>query len=680
MVKYIKSDLDFILKQIKLAEAHAAGQPLFGPTGLVPAYNLSMGLRTVDGTYNHLLPGQERWGRGDSQFPSLLDPVYRPADGTPFDPDGPGPAPAMPTAPNYNPSNNPNSLVFDSSLRTISNLLVDQTLGNPAAILTALQRAGSTDQMGDLALVTTIYQTFKPASDAEYQARVVMQNAKAAAEALGDGDPSTPPSAEEQAAIDEWNAATAAHATTVTDLEAARVVRDAALVPFGIAMQGDNVHLPNIAPDEGLSAPFNSWFTLFGQFFDHGLDLVNKGGSGTVFVPLQPDDPLYVPGSHTNFMVLTRATVSAGTDGIMGTADDVRPVNTTTAFVDQNQTYTSHPSHQVFLRQYVLNAAGDPVATGKLIEGANGGMATWGEVKAQAASKLGILLTDSDVGSVPLLRTDAYGNFIPGANGLPQLITGIGPDGIPNTADDIVVEGNLAAPISTAGAVRTSHAFLADIAHEAVPIGKIADGDITIGLANPGNGDTEYDNELLDAHFIAGDGRVNENIGLTAVHHVFHAEHNRLVQHTKDTVLATGDLAFINEWLEVDLASLPTPAQVASSRVGRRAPLPGRQVRHRDAVSAPRVRGIRPQGPAQHQRLRRSRRLRHHDQSVDRRRVRARGLPLRPLDAHGVDRPLRSVLRGEPHRVDRGLPQSAPVRTPIMRSPMRWPPAPSSAA
>ena len=46
--------------------------------------------------------------------------------------------------------------------------------------------------------------------------------------------------------------------------------------------------------------------------------------------------------------------------------------------------------------------------------------------------------------------------------------------------------------------------------------------------------DTEYDNELLDAHFIAGDGRANENIGLTAVHHVFHAEHNRLVEHTKD--------------------------------------------------------------------------------------------------------------------------------------------------
>ena len=46
-----------------------------------------------------------------------------------------------------------------------------------------------------------------------------------------------------------------------------------------------------------------------------------------------------------------------------------------------------------------------------------------------------------------------------------------------------------------------------------------------------------YDDELLDAHFIAGDGRVNENIALTAVHHVFHSEHNRQVDEIKATVL-----------------------------------------------------------------------------------------------------------------------------------------------
>ena len=95
----------------------------------------------------------------------------------------------------------------------------------------------------------------------------------------------------------------------------------------------------------------------------------------------------------------------------------------------------------------------------------------------------------------------------------------------------------------------------------------LADGDIEIGLGNPGNGSHgDYDNELLDAHFIAGDGRANENIGLTAVHHVFHSEHNRLVEHTKDVVLADAAamldggasqaeaVAFLNEWLVVDVA------------------------------------------------------------------------------------------------------------------------------
>ena len=96
-----------------------------------------------------------------------------------------------------------------------------------------------------------------------------------------------------------------------------------------------------------------------------------------------PDDPLYVPGGTTNFMVLTRATLDPRT---------VQPVNTTTSFVDQNQTYTSHASHQVFLREYEFNAAGDPVNTGKLIEGANGGMATWADLKAQASDLLGIQL------------------------------------------------------------------------------------------------------------------------------------------------------------------------------------------------------------------------------------------------------------------------------------------------
>ena len=114
--------------------------------------------------------------------------------------------------------------------------------------------------------------------------------------------------------------------------------------------------LPNATPDAALSAGFNTWFTLFGQFFDHGLDLVDKGGTARSSCRCKPDDPLFVAGSPTNFMVLTRATnisTNPGADGILGTTDDVhRHNNETTPFVDQNQTYTSHASHQVFLREY----------------------------------------------------------------------------------------------------------------------------------------------------------------------------------------------------------------------------------------------------------------------------------------------------------------------------------------
>src|SRR4030095_29349 len=160
-----------------------------------------------------------------------------------------------------------------------------------------------------------------------------------------------------------------------------------------------------------------------------------KGGSGTVFIPLNPDDPLFVPGSPTNFMVLTRATNLPGPDGTLGTPDDIHEhTNTTSPFVDQNQTYSSHPSHQVFLRAYQLNAAGDPVATGKLIvdrslgadgrfgtadDVVKGGMATWAVVKAQARDLLGINLTDNDFDNVPLLATDPFGHFLRGPHSLP---------------------------------------------------------------------------------------------------------------------------------------------------------------------------------------------------------------------------------------------------------------------
>jgi hypothetical protein len=259
--------------------------------------------------------------------------------------------------------------------------------------------------------------------------------------------------------------------------------------------------IPNVTTDVGLSPPYNSLFTFFGQFFDHGVDQTVKSG-GTVFVPLKADDPLRtvgpdgiagtgdeVPASQA-FMVLTRAQNQPGPDGILGddpstaadeSADDIQNANNTdTPWVDQSQTYTSHASHQVFLRAYAPSTAAGPfnaanpasISTGKLLGGlpagltylnspdGTTGMATWASVKAQAANLLGLQLVDRDVTNIPMLATDPYGKFLPGPlRGLPQYVTKSG-----------LVEGNLAAPVPVpADVLHFDTPFVTDIAHNADP-------------------------------------------------------------------------------------------------------------------------------------------------------------------------------------------------------------------
>ncbi|WP_306752889.1 peroxidase family protein [Paracoccus actinidiae] len=484
MVTLIRSDLDFIMAQVQLSEQNAwtgfgtngagtGGTPL---TTLVPSPVLSLGVRTVDGSFNNLLPGQQFLGTADEEFPRLTDPSYRNVGS--YDPDGPGGAPAL------NGDYLTNGNVWDPSIRVISNLIVDNSSGNPAAAIAAGENPWGAD-----------------------------------------GRPGT---------------------------------ADDVAIP-----NNPDYEIPNVAPDLGLSAPFNSWMTLFGQFFDHGLDLVNKGGNGTVFVPLMPDDPRYVAGSPNNFMVLTRATRSPGADGVIGTEDDTT-VNQTTSFVDQNQTYTSHASHQVLLREYVLGSDGRPVATGEFLDGDAGGLATWGDVKTQAADLLGIQLTDADVTNLPLLATDQYGHFLRGPNGFVQIVT---PTGL--VEGDPAANGGLGVTVP-ANAFRTGHAALDDIAHAAGPRNtngtmKVADSDNIVNA--PGTvAAGQYDDELLDAHFSTGDGRGNENIGLTAVHTIFHAEHNRMVGHIKELLLGSTEpdaVAFLNQWLTADVTAIPTtPAAI----------------------------------------------------------------------------------------------------------------------
>ncbi len=454
------ADLDFVVRQIDIAEAHArkiaAGdanasplcsqharfddglhvQTWFEPNGdpCVGSALLPHGLRTVDGRWNNLLEGQIEFGASRQIFPRLLEPEFRDADPIP-----PGGAPGGPagTPTSYAQTT---GFVYDGQPRTVSNLIVDETTSNPAAVakLVEFVEEGLDAHLIDpTGAVIHLVEPF--------------------------------PTAEE--------------------------------IP--VLYPDHRIFLQNVATDEGLSAPFSSWMTIFGQFFDHGLDLVEKGGAGTVVVPLAPDDPLYDhPGIDPNarFLTLTRATNHGERDHL----------NRTTPFIDQNQTYTSHSAHQVFLREYEL-IDGRPVPTGHLLDNPTaGGLATWADIKNQARDVLGIELDDHDVHAVPLVAADPYGRFIPGANGFPQLVI---------EATNELVEGDLAAPVDATPAYSAGQAFLDDIAHGASP-----------GV-QPHNG------ALLDIHYVTGDGRGNENVALTAAHHIFHSEHNRLIEQL-DAVIA----------------------------------------------------------------------------------------------------------------------------------------------
>jgi len=261
--------------------------------------------------------------------------------------------------------------------------------------------------------------------------------------------------------------------------------------------------------------PENSLFTFFGQFFDHGLDFISKQG-GTVMIPLLPGDQLFDP-SGPNMMFLSRADENANGETI----------NTTAPLIEQSQTYGSNAAISFYLREYDVNGN----ATGDLVHGANGGLANWADIKANAnvwaraqvgADPATEMLTDANVLNAPDPTM-----WNPAANG------GLG--------------GFLAG-------AESGQSFLADIAHNANPSGGlVADGDSIVnphGVGAPPPAAGEFDNELLDLHYISGDPRVNENTALTSIHDAFHNEHTRILNQIKDWVQQQNEIdpTFAAQW------------------------------------------------------------------------------------------------------------------------------------
>src|SRR3954454_13619885 len=232
-------DLSFILKQIKIAERHAAlydsgvnpdkthdpdyCASLVGPAeDQIPDYLTSYGLRLVDGECNNLVPQttvdgdpatpgfkQPQFASADQPFPRLTDPLFRLAEKKPAGLFGVGSAGGtLPTSYTQKKGD-----VFDTQPRLISNLIVDQTAQNPAAVAAATFPVRSQDHGPNNPGVCTT-----------------------------DPTTSTPG------------------------------------IPTGCVPSHSTLFIPNVTTDVGLSPPYNALFTFFGQFFDHGVDqTVNSG-------------------------------------------------------------------------------------------------------------------------------------------------------------------------------------------------------------------------------------------------------------------------------------------------------------------------------------------------------------------------------------------------------------------
>src|SRR5258705_2498073 len=138
-----EEDLRFIFHQIAVAQQHVVTTSVSHPcdTLLGPGPNqvngignpngnpqLPVGLRTVDGSCNNLVPvpDQHKFGASDRLFPRLLTPVFRDAEqGTSYK------------------QKLLNNTVIDSQPRIVTNLIADQSDANPAAVSVATPPSGS---------------------------------------------------------------------------------------------------------------------------------------------------------------------------------------------------------------------------------------------------------------------------------------------------------------------------------------------------------------------------------------------------------------------------------------------------------------------------------------------------------------------------------------------------------
>lgn len=153
------------------------------------------------------------------------------------------------------------------------------------------------------------------------------------------------------------------------------------------------------------------------------------------------------------------------------------------------------------------------------------------------AARLGLELIDLDVLDAPLLKADAVGQilFTPQQTVMYRSDTSLAATAGYNAAHDPFVrwtqadaDANRCLPSQVGYAQTSGHAVISDMGNAASPRSPMGQVLLPMGTTDPNAipGAGQYNEALLAAHYVSGDHRANENVGLTAMHHIFHEEHN----------------------------------------------------------------------------------------------------------------------------------------------------------
>ncbi|MFN9056501.1 MAG: peroxidase family protein, partial [Cyanobacteriota bacterium] len=188
-------------------------------------------------------------------------------------------------------------------------------------------------------------------------------------------------------------------------------------------------------------------------------------------------------------------------------------INHTSAFLDLNQIYGSVESHAIFMREY----KGNGELTGRLLDDPQQSTARWFDLKKNA-KRIGLTLRDRDVESVPLVEKIPQGLANAGRYAFVVL------DKVSGQKSYVF---DTAAVAANQVLAKAGSAFLLDLAHDwkGAPLPAGVDPFFA-------NGDLK-DPSRLNQHAVGGDGRLNENIGLTSMHEIFVDTHNNILKQIK---------------------------------------------------------------------------------------------------------------------------------------------------